>query len=345
MRPPTTFRACGLLTALACIACAAAAQAAGRAELVVVLQPRAAITASQAWVRALGEAGVENVRMREARAGDKVGIETGGTPQSPLYVVTGVLSGDELLLPGARFRRDDAAGVARWLADLAERGPPGERPAKAAFGLSPKQFELVHADLSRPVTFSTKDVARDEVVARIARGLQLPVQPSPAQIEALKADKVAEELSGLTSGTALACVLRPAGYALVPQAAGERPGHALLEMRPGMEIWPVGWPPEKDRKEVLPALFEFLNVNIQGVSVAEALNAIAGRLNVPYLLDHNALARHGIDPAKTPASLPAGRTFYSKALERVLFQAGLKSELRVDESGKPLLWVTSIKSV
>ncbi len=318
--------------------------AAGRAELEIVRQPRVPVTAMQQWSRALGEAGLSSVRIREARGGDRIGIEKTGTEASPVYRVTGSLStSGELILPGGRYRAGEARRVARWLEELAARGLPEERPARSAFGLTAEQFAQVRADLARPVAFSTRDAARSEVVQRVGRQLQIGMLNAADGMETLSRDKVAEELSGLSSGTALACALRPAGYALVPRASGERIGYAIVRMQEGMEIWPIGWEPEKSRKETLPALYEFLNVNIQGVSAQQALDAIAGRLKVPCLLDHNALARHGIDPAKETVSLPGGRTFYSKALERVLFQAGLKSELRVDEAGRPLLWVTTIK--
>ena len=35
---------------------------------------------------------------------------------------------------------------------------------------------------------------------------------------------------------------------------------------------------------------------------------------------------------------------YSLILQRILSQAKLKKELRTDESGKPFLWITTIKS-
>ena len=59
------------------------------------------------------------------------------------------------------------------------------------------------------------------------------------------------------------------------------------------------------------------------------ITEIAKRMKVPYLLDHNALARHGIDPAKVRVSLPPGRTFYAKVLERVLFQAASSRKVRL----------------
>jgi hypothetical protein len=71
--------------------------------------------------------------------------------------------------------------------------------------------------------------------------------------------------------------------------------------------------------------------------------AIEGRLNVPFLYDHNNMARDRIEPSQINVSLPAGRTFYNKILRQLLFQAKLKADLRADEAGKPFLWITTIR--
>ncbi len=320
------------------------AEAAGRVRLELVGEGPGAALIFQEWARVLGRAGVKNVRIRTRRPTDKVGIEVRGTENSPLYVVTGVLrSRDELLLPSGRFRRRDAARLAHWLDDLARHGPAADREQPSAFGLSSKQFEQVRADLSQPVGFSTAGMARGELAERTGRHLTLPLQIDPALAHTLNEDKLREELSGLSCGTVLAYVLRPMGYCLVPRVTDRGPVYAVTKAKPALEVWPIGWEPEKPRREVLPALFEFHNVNIRGVSAATALRAIGKRLKVPVLLDHNALARHGIDPNKAVVSHPRSRTTYSIALRKLLFQAGLKSELRVDEAGRPFLWISTIK--
>ena len=322
---------------------ASAGAAASRVELVLLISPQAGITDPQTWARALGQAGLRQVQIRQANPSDRPGIERIGPSEPPRYRVTGLLQGQEVVLPGAKFRLDQVGSLVRWLDQLALEGPPEVRPAKAAFGLTAPQFEKVRADLAQPVAFSTRGLDRAEAVARIGQKLQFPLQPAPVRLPGLAGDKVAEELSTLSCGTALAYLLRPAGYALLPQAEGARMVYRVERMRPGMEIWPVGWTPEKLPKDVLPKLFEFLDVRLQNVSAAQAMQAIADRLQVVYLVDHNALARHGIEPEKTPVNIPATRTFYGKALDRVLFQAGLQYEVRIDEAGTPLLWITTIK--
>ncbi len=117
----------------------------------------------------------------------------------------------------------------------------------------------------------------------------------------------------------------------------------MVKSQPEVELWPVGWEPDKPRRDVLPALFEMHNINIQRVTAERAMAAIAKQLDTPILLDHNALARHGIDPSTVAVNHPRKRTTYSIALRKVLFQARLKSELRLDEAGRAFFWVTTVK--
>ena len=331
-----------VLTLLA--ATAVPLRAAGRVQLELVGDAAGSALAFQQWVQVLSTAGVKNVRIRAAAATDRVGIEVRGTEQSPLYVVTGVVrSADELLLPAGRFKRRDAARLARWLDDLALHGPADRRESKSAFGLSGKQFAQIREDLSQPVGFPTSGMVRREAVEKIGRRLLLPLQLDPGLTQVLKEDKIGEELKALSCGTSLAYVLRPVGLCLVPRQRAPRPVYAVVEAKPGLEVWPVGWEAEGPRREVLPALFELHNVNVEGVSATVALEAIAKRLKVPVLIDHNALARYGVEPEKVIVSHPRRRTMYSIALRKILSQARLKSELRVDEADKPFLWVTTIK--
>ena len=328
------------------VAAARPLRAAGTYKLELVGEARGSALVFQQWLRALSQAGVKNVRIRSARATDKVGIEVRGSEDRPLYVVTGVIkSSDELIAPGGRYRRRDAAKLASWLNDLARLGPAQQGEQQPAFGLSPRQFEQLHGDLARLVTFSTQQTPRGQVVEKIGRQLLLPLRIDPEAVRALNADKVGEELAGISCGTALACVLRPMGYCLVPRRQGDGPACVVAKARPGLEIWPVGWESDKPRREALPALFEFHNVAVGGVSAAAALEAVGKRLKVPVLMDHNAMARHGIDPAKAIVSHPRSRTTYSSALRKILFQAGLKFEVRVDEAGNPFLWISTVKPV
>jgi hypothetical protein len=111
----------------------------------------------------------------------------------------------------------------------------------------------------------------------------------------------------------------------------------------GGEAWPIGWKTKTGADKPLAELFEFLNVEIKETSVAEAIAAIQARVKAPFLFDTAALARHGIDPAAVQADVPEKRMTYSQILGKVLMQARLKYELRVDDADKPFLWITTVK--
>ena len=174
---------------------------------------------SQQWGQALAAAGVK-ARIHTGHEGDKPSIEVGGTEQMPVYKVSAVLARDELIVPGGRFRRSECKKLAAWLDDLAKRGPPDKREKVAVFGLTTSQFERVKSDLSKAVDFSTKGMTRSEAVDKIAGqlGLALKIEDALADGD----EKIEEELTGLSSGTALACILRPIGSAWRPQRRARR---------------------------------------------------------------------------------------------------------------------------
>jgi hypothetical protein len=314
-------------------------------ELTLVTEDRAPVTAQHEWARDLSRAGITDVRIRAQRAHERLGVEVRGTPSAPIYSVTGqITAANEIRFPGARFRSGDAAGVARWLDDLAQRGPAEQRPKMTAFGLDVNQFEQVHDDLTKTVGFATRQKSRAQVVRKMAERLSFPLKIDQRQLRAMENDKVAEELSGFSCGTALACLVRPMGMCLVPRpSAGGAIEYTIVAEKEGVKPWPIGWESKKSKRETLPKLLEFLNANLEGVPLAKVLESLGEALDVPILMDHGAMARHEIDPAKVIINLPQSRTTYASLLKRVLFQARLKSQLRVDEAGSPLFWVTTLK--
>jgi hypothetical protein len=316
----------------------------GQVELEIAGDTRlGAGMAFQEWGRALAAAGVQNFRLRGGQESDKPGIETAGTAQLPLYKVTAVLaSGDVLVVPGARFRRSECKRLAAWLDDLAKRGPPDKREKIAAFGLTASQLDKVNADLGKTVGFATQGMSRADAVQKITGqlGLSLAIDGTLTEGD----DKIEEELSSLSCGTALACILRPIGFCIVPHESGETLAYTVKKAELDKEVWPIGWPAENGPK-VLPGIYEFHNVNISNVAAEKVLSAIGKQLGVPVLYDHNAMARHGIELDKAVLSHPQAKTTYSVALRKMLAKVGLKFELRVDEAGKPFLWVSTMKPV
>ncbi len=339
------FRLAGTVVFANVLTLAALARAEGTVELELVGDARGSAMAFQDWAQALARAGIRNVRLRTAADGSiQPGIETRGTAERPIYVVTGVVRGrDAIELPGRRFRRGDVGRLTQWLDDLAKNGPPESREKRAAFGLTASQLAAVRSELAAPVGFDTAGMTPGEVVAKIASQLTLPLELNADAIQSLGDEKLVDDLSGFSRGLALAYALRQSGRGLQPRPSGDRASYGVVDAADASDVWPVGWPPEGSPHETLPALFEFLNINVQNVSAAKALDAIAQRIKAPVLLDRSILARHGVDPAQAMVSLPRTRTTHSQALRKILFQARMKYELRCDDAGRPFLWVTSIK--
>jgi hypothetical protein len=342
MRQPVFITSALLLSSL--LATPAWAAPAGQVQLEIAgdNQIGAGITFQQ-WGQALSAAGVQNVRLRSAQAGDKPSIEVSGTEQMPFYKVTAVIGArDELIVPGGRFRRSECKKLAAWLDDLAKHGLPEKREKVSAFGLTASQLDKINSDLSKAVGFSTQGMTRNEAVNRITGklGFSLKIESPLTDGD----DKIEEDLSSYSSGTALACILRPIGFSMTPQANDEKISYVVKKAELDRELWPVGWPAEGAQK-VLPALYEFHNVNVSGVSAAKLLAVVGKQVSAAVLYDHNALARYGIEPDKATVSHPQQRTTYSVALRKMLGKIGLKFEVRVDEAGKPFLWISTLRPV
>ncbi|HJS08742.1 MAG TPA: hypothetical protein VJ809_13825 [Pirellulales bacterium] len=316
-----------------------------RVEFEIVTEEGLTPATTQKWYQTLTDLNVAGLRIRGETATDQPKVAKAGTKDRPVYRVTGRINArGVLVVPGGNFTTDDRAKIARWIHELANNGVEGVTERKNAFGLTRSQLEEVTKDLMRPVTFSTKGLPPTDAARKIAGSLKLKLTVDNDVKRALAADDpLRDELLGLSSGTALAAILRPAGAALVALKPDGQPVQLrLITSDHAEEIWPIGWPAEQPPAKVLPKLFEFLNAEIEGVTAAEAIQAIRQRLDVPLLMDHNHIVLHRVNLDELVA-VPAKRTYYSRVLAQVLFKAGMKYELRVDENEKPFLWITTLK--
>ncbi|MGE0610699.1 MAG: hypothetical protein AB7O62_26650 [Pirellulales bacterium] len=337
----------GLLILMGC-AQVPPAQAQNRIELDLATEQGFPALDAQKWLRMLTEVGFAGLNIRAGRPGDKTKIISEKRGGGNLYKVTGILTArNELLLPGGRFSLRDSGRINDWATLLSEQGPDAGPPVEKPFGLDDADFKKVHRDLAKAVSFSTVDQTATKVVRQIGEALEATLEISRQAENALEAsDPVAEELQGLGSGTALAYVLRSAGLGLIPKVAGK--GQISYSVsRPGEkeQSWPIGLPAEAERNKLVPKLLEFLNVEVDEIPLSDVMGALGERLETPFLLDHIALVTRRIDPQQVVVSLPPKRTSYSTALRQLLGKGRLKWEMRVDDAGKPFIWVTTMVPV
>jgi hypothetical protein len=180
------------------------------------------------------------------------------------------------------------------------------------------------------------------VVRQLAGQIDLPVDIGPLVRDAVQQEgALQEELKGVSVGTALAYVLYQRGAVLVPR--GDPVGRLRVE-RPNSEqsAWPIGYPDSRQAAGRIPRLLDFLPVAIHQTPLPTVLTALEQRLEVPMLLDRPAMAQRGIRMNRVLVTLPEEKTYYKKVLDQALFQARLQAQVRLDDAGRPLLWITTI---
>jgi len=341
MRPSVLAQ---LLLALACaIDFSTTALAAPPIELELATESGLQITAPREWLQLMASLGNENVRIRSASSADKPAVDNRGDAVRPRFHVVGILTAsDELRLPGGRFRTSDRQKLANYFARLATDGPESLSSPRGRFGLTENEFAAVHADLAQPVDFATQGQPLRTVLDRLQAKFSLRLTPNAAANQIIRtAAPVADEIRGLTAGTGLAIVLRSYGLALRPEKARGKPVTLRIVAVDSVgDAWPIGWEPKTSPRETAPKLFEFLNVEIEGYTLQEAIDAIAPRIQLPLYWDHTALARDKLDPTKVQVRLPRSRSYYKRILDRVLAQARLAGTVQVDEAGTAFYWIT-----
>src|SRR5262245_43739066 len=341
---------------LACT-CAAIARAAAPIEVELATQQGLQITAPREWLQLFAALGMDNVRIRGAAASDKPMATNRGTAQRPRYYVLGILTArNQLQLPGGTFGRGDRAAIKDYFERLAADGSDSLAAARGRYGLTEQELASVFADLTQPIDFETKGQPARALIDQLQSRLQHRFAVDGEADAVLRAAKpFGDELKGVATGTGAAMLLRNYGLVLRPEKSRGRPvayrvaivDTASLPQSTSGKVsdknptnWPIGWEPDTAPVKIAPSLFEQLNAEIDGYTMAETLAALGPRVKVPIYVDHAVLAANKINPAAIKVKLPRVRATYNQVLSRVLAQAHLGASLRVDEAGRAFVWVT-----
>ena len=86
---------------------------------------------------------------------------------------------------------------------------------------------------------------------------------------------------------------------MYPRSAAGRLELVITDSKSTQEFWPIGWPPEKKADKLAPDLFKFIPIDIKNARLLDALAAIGSRLQIPFLFDHNGLARAEIELSRS----------------------------------------------
>ena len=331
--------ACSLLGALA-----TGAQGAPRVDFEVSFDPGFPRNALPQWNELIAACGADGVRLG-GNVARRLTIEKSDGAGGGSYRVFGILTPrNQLAVSGGTFALGDRAKLSKWIADLKSAGPPlrpGEKPKP--FGLSAEQLDAAARDLARVVDFDTAGMAPAQLLTELGNRLRSPVT-ADENVAALlaRAEKIPGELKGLACGTVAAAVLRRDGLSLAPRATSTGVvEYVVFRAAAGQDVWPVGWPSEKPVFEIVPELFTLRNVAIDGNKASEVLQIVADRVKLPMLFDEQMLVLKELDPSQVSVRIPEAKMGYEGVLDRALFQADLKHEVRLDDAGKPFLWITA----
>ncbi len=317
-------------------------------SLEIVGTSRASPVALQQWAEDLSEIGASNVRIRSTGGSVEPGVEETRIGDVISISVTGLVNDRQLQLPGAMFNRGDKARIAEYIQQLKDDGATVALAEKLAFGLTSEQLVAVNDDLKQPVQFSTSGVSVGEVVRGIMPAMNSQFQFDESARAALTGESpVAEQMQGMSSGTALAAAIRPLGLSLVPhREQGGETEYWIVDSQTSTENWPVGWPLSDPVSIVVPKMGEVIkDVEILNVPLSSTLGALEQRIGVPFLYDHNGLARAGVEPDAIQVTLVEESIAHISAMRKLLRQSDppLKQEVRIDENGRPFVWISTFR--
>lgn len=314
-------------------------------QLEVSASDRAEILTQQRWMEMLSQVGADSVRSVTSALRSGPEIKEIQSNRATTIKVKGVIAGATLHLPGKSFSIRDAAGIRQYLESLRADGTETALAEKQAFGLTAEQLVEVHSALAQTLEASTLGQPTSDVVGDMLKKVGVEMVLTPASRELMRNDSpIKEELKGLSFGTSLAAVMRPAGMVLsVERKQGGAPRLFIAKHNQVAEFWPVGWPNDSNISDVHPKLMERQPLEIRNFSLAAVLKALEKRSEIPFLYDQNSIALAGVDLDTTKVTLVNKRIAYMIAIQKMLAQTRprLRADLRVDENEKPFLWIST----
>lgn len=323
-----------------------------RVQLDIIITQGVGYDVPHTLSRELARAGIENVTMRQQKPNDAVSITNTGTEAAPLWRVIAALedSGSILLPDGTRVSSYQPTELAQWIQDLPEKmdqkKQSDQAPELSDFGLTSAATNELLNILKIPLNNSSLEKAPLETLRDCIRQLTCPVDISTKQLKRIQnLDPISEELQGLSCGTVLAYLLRPAGLCLSPRQTSSGVELSVVTAEKNVKPWPIGFQTRERESEVLPDMIQMVETGVDRSPAKVVLKALGERVHVPLLYDYNAMARHGIELDQVIVNIPVRKMSYLLIFKKVLTQARLKSELRMDEAGNPFFWITTIRPI
>lgn len=304
----------------------------------------------QQWAETLTRLRVKPLSIRSFRDQRKLEITETAQPLFRKILVKGLIDArGRLLVPDQVFTTRDIRQLSQWLSELRKFGPRGSLEGKPLWGLPPKQWRNLNKLLAKTWDPQLDLLPMKEKITEIQRlsGLRIKIanQAIPELQRPVDDPSSPRPPRQLSQGTTLAYFLLQHHLAFTVHLT--RDDEIWLEVLPHASCpspWPVGWPAPPPRK-IAPSLMKFTpQIEFVNAELPRVLEAIEKQTNIPFLFDTPALETDAISLADVRVRYNNKRSFWKQVIDRSLFEGKLKSELRMDESEQPFLWVSTIRS-
>ncbi len=305
----------------------------------------ASLGSQQRWVNALQNVGADRVSSRTMPQGAATVDETerGGTR----YIkVRGFLENGKLELLGGSYRTSDAAKIRDLLQKFRDDGKETTLSKKLDFGLTGSQLVELAEKLAKPVAESTKGKPFSAVVSAIVGQTGVSFARDSAARAALAGHgEVTQEFKGMSSGTALAAMVKPLGLVLEPgREQGKQVQVHIKQPEVGKKFWPVGRELETAPVMVEPGMFQKMPIKIKNYPLDKVMVAFQQKAKIPFVYDEQVIAAKGIEVSKTLVSISNKNGILMVMINKLLRETQpkrLSGELRLDDAGKTFLWITA----
>ena len=303
------------------------------------------------WRTVFQKLGV-SVRVRQVVLNGKP--ETRERKQGPLRFVKVVGRLDrsgKLIFASHSFSLDEGEKLKEWIDELKAYGAEGSPEGKPAWGLNKTVFIAINKTLSEPVKQDTSGLPLETVIAKLELSKQYPLRFSLDARNRLR-EKAALKLTvhqnvkTLSKGTALAILLREQGLGFRPLRTPS--GSIELVVDPfskTTDLWPVGWdlPETLPRFKAYPSLFKITPIEFKDLQLTDLLDSVSAKTGHMIILDRYNLMQQGIDADTLAVSFPYRKISWALMLRRVTAPHRLRREYRLDEQGRPFIWITTLE--
>ncbi len=301
---------------------------------------------AQQWSKVLEPLDV-SIQIQRSTLNDKPEVRERNVGTLRYVTAVGTLDrSGKISFPGRSFDAADGPKLREWINELKTYGAQGTPEGQPMWGLSKEQFAKLYDSLQKPVEAELLDLPLTEAVPKLPLPKPYPVRFSQAATTLLEQtgakNRVRQDVRGFSAATALAIMLNDCRLGYRPNRTPAGGLELLVEpLGQRQDLWPIGWPLQKQRIKAAPKLFAMTPIELNQVELTDLLATVAELTETPVMLDYFEIEQKNIDLSKLTVSFKRAETSWSVALKNVVVPKKLSREIWQDEAGRAFVWITT----